>query len=45
VKFHARHVKAFNTPDWKTAFGHIDNTSIAPLFHDEVVADKRDNKD
>lgn len=42
---HARHVKAFNTQQWKTSFGHIDNTSIAPLFHDEVVTDKRDNKD
>ncbi|WP_417499796.1 hypothetical protein [Methylophaga sp.] len=38
-------LNAFNTLDWKTAFGHIDNTSIAPLFHDGAVADKHDNKD
>ena len=42
---HARYVRAFNTQHWKTSFGHINNTSIPPLFHDEVVADKRDNKD
>ncbi len=40
---HARYVRAFNTQQWKISFGHIDNTSIAPLFHDETVADKRDN--
>ncbi len=28
-----------------TVFGHINNTSIAPLFHDGAIADKHDNKD
>lgn len=35
---HAHNVQAFNTPERKTSFGHINNTAVTPLFPEEEAS-------
>jgi len=37
---HARNVKAFNTSERKTSWGHINNILVKPLFEDEASPSK-----
>lgn len=37
---HARNVRAFNTRERKTSWGHINNDLVKPLFREETVPNK-----
>lgn len=37
---HARNVRAFNTRERKTSWGHINNSLVKPLFHEETAPNK-----
>jgi len=37
---HARNVRAFNTRERKTSWGHINNNLVKPLFHEETAPNK-----